>query len=422
MFIELYNVFSQTLNWSTATRSGNTFTGTGINAVVTSNAVTFGDGTPRVDATSSISACYISPSSLALYAGFFNSYSSSANCHITTTFNFSNGYGCSEVSIIIKDINSDESYNTFCDVLELSATYGNSGTALPVTNIATTLASNVNRSTSGTTVKLVGHNSSNETSTAYNSYTSGSGCGNTTVKFTPPSGSPLKTITIKYRPAYGNSTSDAYYNSGTKPAAQYVSYGNLSFVATTGCSPLPIELESFSATRNNKIVDLTWNTLTENNNDYFTIERSLNGIKFEELSKIKGSGNSFTEKKYKLIDENPFSGISYYRLKQTDYNGEFSYFNTVVVESEKSGISVYNIVYDQYLSTLTFDFNALETGEAQFEIIDLAGRLLLTEKVFINSELSKQTLLLNNITDGIYFLKISFSNKKKILINKIIKN
>lgn len=422
VFIELTSAFSQTLNWSSATRSGNTFTGTGINAVVISNGVTFGDGTPRTDAGSSNSACYISPSSLALYAGFFNSYTSSSNSHITTTFNFSNDYGCSEVSIVIKDINSDENYNTFCDVLELSATYNNAGTALPVSNIVTTLASNVNRSTSGNIVKLVGHNSSTETSLATNSYTSGTACANTTVKFTPPSGSPLKTITIKYRPAYGTSSSNAYYNLGTRPGAQYVSFGNLSFVSTAGCTPLPIELASFSATRNNKVIDLKWNTLTEKNNDYFTVERSFDGIKYEELSKIKGAGNSYSELQYETIDENPFSGITYYRLKQTDYNNDFNYFDPIIVDAEKSDISVYNFVYDQNLNDLSFEFKSTENTEVQFEIIDLAGRILLTKNEYIYTEFSKFKLHLNDLSNGIYFLKTNYGKKKLVMMNKIIIN
>ena len=83
---------SQVLNWSSAVRTGSapnyTYTGTGIKAVITSNAVTLGDGTPRVDNTSGNGACY---SGLALYAGFFNSYLAAANSHITTTFSFAAG-------------------------------------------------------------------------------------------------------------------------------------------------------------------------------------------------------------------------------------------------------------------------------------------------------------------------------------------
>ena len=180
------NLFGQTLNWNTATRVGNTFTGTGISAVVTSNAVTFGDGTPRVDGNSGISACYINPS-LALYAGFFSSYQAATNSNMTTTFTFGPGYGCCVVSFKIRDINSDESFTSFLDVVEISATYDNSGLALPAASIASALPGNVTRSVSGSTVKLIGHNNAAET---VGTYTAGVACGDATITITPPAGLP----------------------------------------------------------------------------------------------------------------------------------------------------------------------------------------------------------------------------------------
>jgi len=417
--------FSQTLNWNTTTRTGTapnyTYTGTGIKAVISSNALTFGDGTPRVDGASGISACYLSPS-LALYAGFFNSYLSSANSHITTTFSFSGGYGCSEVTLIIKDINSDESFTSFCDVLELSATYDNSGTALPAANIVTTLASNVNRSVSGTTVKLVGHSSSTET---IGSYSSGSACGNTTVKFTPPAGYPLKTFTIKYRPAYGTGTGNAYYNANPKPAAQYVSYGNLTFVATSGCSnltTLPIELISFDAKRVDDQVKLNWQTASEKNNEFFTIERSLDGINFEEVKRVKGAGNSFEIKNYYMNDENPSSEISYYRLKQTDFNGQYKYSNAISVDADNSKAHMSDIYPNPTSKNVSFDFFAPIKGELSCEITDYTGRVLISKTQLLETGHSKINTLMDELPNGIYFLKVIFDKTNLVSVNKIVKN
>jgi hypothetical protein len=95
---------------------------------------------------------------------------------------------------------------------------------------------------------------------------------------------------------------------------------------------LPIELLSFEATPiNNKYVQLNWQTSTEINNDYFTAERSTDGITWNELNKIDGAGNSSSILAYSTIDNNPSKGISYYRLKQTDFEGKFSYSTTVSV-------------------------------------------------------------------------------------------
>lgn len=95
--------------------------------------------------------------------------------------------------------------------------------------------------------------------------------------------------------------------------------------------PLPIELLSFTASPKNGTVELRWSTLSELNNDYFTIERSNGGEKFEEVLKIKGMGTKVTETSYSSKDTAPFKGISYYRLKQTDFDGRFSYSNVVSV-------------------------------------------------------------------------------------------
>lgn len=124
-------------------------------------------------------------------------------------------------------------------------------------------------------------------------------------------------------------------------------YGGLSganeFILTSATTPLPIELLSFEANLNEDVVDLKWITATETNNDFFTVERSKNGIDWEKIAQVKGSGNSSQILEYFEVDNNPYSGISYYRLKQTDFDGNFEYFNIVPVKVEKDaeGISLF---------------------------------------------------------------------------------
>ncbi|MES2567304.1 MAG: lamin tail domain-containing protein [Bacteroidota bacterium] len=103
---------------------------------------------------------------------------------------------------------------------------------------------------------------------------------------------------------------------------------------TSNAMVLPIELLYFNANYNGKYVDLNWATATEINNDYFTIERSGDGLNFESLLKVKGAGNSTNQINYSVTDEEPINGISYYRLKQTDFDDNFSYSNIVSVTSK----------------------------------------------------------------------------------------
>jgi hypothetical protein len=101
-------------------------------------------------------------------------------------------------------------------------------------------------------------------------------------------------------------------------------------------NPLPIELLNFNATMNNRVVDLTWQTASEQNNDFFTVERSADGFEFEPLTIVKGAENSNELLSYTAQDLKPLEGVSYYRLKQTDFDGAFDYSEIKVVSSEIS--------------------------------------------------------------------------------------
>ena len=90
-------------------------------------------------------------------------------------------------------------------------------------------------------------------------------------------------------------------------------------------NPLPVTLVDFEAVANGDVVRVNWSTLHEFNNNYFVVERSADGKTFEEIERIEGAGNSYDRLDYSIIDHNPLLHYSYYRLKQVDYDGAFSY-------------------------------------------------------------------------------------------------
>ena len=94
---------------------------------------------------------------------------------------------------------------------------------------------------------------------------------------------------------------------------------------------LPITLLSFNAAAIKDGVYVEWSTASQINNDYFNIQKSLDGYEWENKVTIEGAGNSNTQIDYSWVDSNPSVGVSYYRLKQTDYNGEFEIFDPVSV-------------------------------------------------------------------------------------------
>lgn len=105
-------------------------------------------------------------------------------------------------------------------------------------------------------------------------------------------------------------------------------------------APLPIELLYFDALAIGAQVALNWATATEQNNDFFTVERSADGLIWEEVLVMKGAGTSIHKIDYSAVDSRPLSGLSYYRLKQTDYDGQFSYssISSVFMNSENKSL------------------------------------------------------------------------------------
>lgn len=95
---------------------------------------------------------------------------------------------------------------------------------------------------------------------------------------------------------------------------------------------LPIDLIGFEAVQDNEVVNITWSTATEINNDFFTLERSVDGTNFEEIGSVSGAGTTNEVQEYSFADLDPAQGTSYYRLKQTDYDGTSETFNMVGVE------------------------------------------------------------------------------------------
>jgi hypothetical protein len=114
------------------------------------------------------------------------------------------------------------------------------------------------------------------------------------------------------------------------------SFSPFTLGSTNSNNSLPISLVNFDAKVCESSVCLNWQTASEINNDFFSIEKSTDGLRWEHVEDIDGAGNSQMVLDYKTIDPAPYSGVSYYRLKQTDYDGAFSYSTVVPVQLDQS--------------------------------------------------------------------------------------
>jgi hypothetical protein len=167
---------------------------------------------------------------------------------------------------------------------------------------------------------------------------------------------------------------------------------------------LPIELLDFSAFADDNDVIIQWKTATELNNDYFTIERSNNGHEFSSIAEMEGSGTTKNPVTYEYVDENPLHGTSYYRLKQTDFDGASETFKAVYVESTFRN-DLKAMVYPNPFTGREIHLKMEESIKGTVEIKDQNGILIYSKE--LDGFSSDYLLQLNeDLPKGIYFLTV----------------
>ena len=163
------------------------------------------------------------------------------------------------------------------------------------------------------------------------------------------------------------------------------------------CAALDVSLIHFDAKSENGIVKLSWSTASETDNDYFEVERSSEGRKWDTISRTKGAGTVNAVRDYSQIDSNPPGGISYYRLKIMDFSGkaDYSYIRSVkVVES------IAHFIYPNPAhSTITV------SGKAQghLKIYNVAGREVLHSEM----KTEKQSIPVDKLPAGTYLIRMN---------------
>lgn len=178
-----------------------------------------------------------------------------------------------------------------------------------------------------------------------------------------------------------------YTGSGweVSPSANASMTRSLTFANITSLSPfsiasqgaLPIELISFSAKPNGKTVQLDWRTASELNNAFFYIERSTNGRDFVEIGKLQGAGTSYTPLDYRFTDAFPVTGWNYYRLRQVDFDGQFSFSPVQAVLMDEKGDSNTLQVFPNPVShELQLRTAALIQPADRLEIYDFTGKVV----------------------------------------------
>ncbi|MEP7170679.1 MAG: T9SS type A sorting domain-containing protein, partial [Bacteroidota bacterium] len=177
----------------------------------------------------------------------------------------------------------------------------------------------------------------------------------------------------------------------------------------------------FRAACDDKDVLLQWSTASEKDCKSFAIEKSLDGNDFETLNEITGSGSSTSSHYYSSEDRNPLSGISYYRLKQTDYNGTVAIISNVVAVKNCSEQNVFSAEVANNPSIPALLVNEPSAENLKITIFDTTGKLINSENVSV--EKGENTIKLNtdHLCSSVYLIRIENKNQvlnKRILISR----
>lgn len=191
------------------------------------------------------------------------------------------------------------------------------------------------------------------------------------------------------------------YNNQNNPDSFYSISAELP--ASVPCTPLPSQLVNFDVTSfGNHSVEINWETASEENSDYFEVQRSEDGEHWEFVEKMSASGGSTSLLEYKVIDQLPYSGTSYYRLRLVDVDGNTSFSNlrSVYLSNKgQNGLMVYPNPAQDEITVLGFK----QTSD-QFQLLDLLGK-----RVSIDFSTALEDALIVNISSlkpGVYFLQV----------------
>jgi hypothetical protein len=202
----------------------------------------------------------------------------------------------------------------------------------------------------------------------------------------------------------GNATLTGNATEGTlNSSAGITNFSPFTLASVGTANPLPVELIAFDAICEDGNVTMHWSTASEHNNAYFTIERSMDALNWENMTSSAGAGNSTQLLQYNWMDTEPIRAPRYYQLKQTDFDGAFTYSELVYVKDCSTADNSLTILPNPASEYVQL---SLSNGKIEgFQVMDSRGQLVAEQS--LKEQTSFYNLAIASFQPGVYLVYVS---------------
>ncbi len=164
---------------------------------------------------------------------------------------------------------------------------------------------------------------------------------------------------------------------------------------------------------------LVWATASETNNEYFSVERSLDGKNFVEIAKVNAVGESFTATSYDYLDRTASAGVNYYRITQYDFDGQNDATNVISLTRGEGSFGIANIRPVPAADYIEVAFTAISNGSVELTVYDMTGRVMLQSNVDATTGINTRSIDVSTYPAGVYM--ISVNNGTEVATQRLVK-
>jgi hypothetical protein len=193
------------------------------------------------------------------------------------------------------------------------------------------------------------------------------------------------------------------------------------FSVVQSATSLPVELLSFTGEEQGRHHLLKWITASELNNEWFILEQCTDGVSYMEIYRTPGHAFSSSNIYYQHLNQYPDPGVNYYRLKQVDVNGNFSYSNVVVLKNEVDQVVLDNLYPNPSNGDMQFDLTSYGDGVFSVDVFDIAGRLVISKTHAQEKGRHSVTIETSHLSQGTYTLRVEQQQGRFKSVNRIVR-